>query len=100
MHGFGRKDDVVAFFLKGDDRLRVAGMAGMECDAKTTADQHRDRRGMPVGPGLRSLFAVRVDAPLDLDIGLMPEAEIGRDELAYKPAAAADLIGDGIAEIK
>jgi len=63
-------------------------------------DQHRDRRRIPIGPRLRPRFSIPMDPPFHLDIGLVPEAQFGRHEMADKPAAVADLIGNGVAKIE
>src|ERR1700719_5062 len=97
MHDIGPEDDVIPLLLERDDLRAGADMKG---DAQTAADQDRDRRAIPVRPGMGALLAVRVDAPFQLDIGLVPEAQFGGDELSEKPAGIAYLVDRRIAKIE
>src|SRR5207249_1089944 len=83
--------------LERDGLRRRADVEGY---AQAALDQDRDRRGVAAGPGLWPLFSVGMDAPLYLDVALVPEPQRGRNELADKPAAVAHLIHERVAKIE
>jgi hypothetical protein len=72
----------------------------VKCDAQTALDQDGDCRAVSIGPGTGSPISVRVDAPLELDVSLAPQAELAGNKLADKPSAAPHLVGLCIAKVE
>src|SRR3954454_20024892 len=97
MDDIGTENHIIPFFGQGNGFLRLPGVKG---DVKGAANQNRDGRAVAVRPGTWPLVPVRMKSPFDLDVGLVPEAQFGRHELADKPASTTNPIRCRVAEIK
>src|SRR5205823_13912957 len=98
MHDVGAKNHVVSRFFEGNYTWSAGDL---ECRAQDAADQNRDRGCVSVRLGsVYPPITVRVDRPLQLDIGLVSEAHLRRHELTDEPARAPHLIDCRIAKIE
>jgi DDE superfamily endonuclease len=97
MNDVGSEYDIVASRLKHHLFLRSANV---KRDSQTALDQYGDRGAVSIGPRTGPLVSVRVDAPLELDVGLAPQSELRGNKLAEEPSAVAHLVGLSIAKVE
>ena len=97
VNDIGSEYDVVASPL---ERHLLSCPVNMKRHLQTTFDQHGDRGAVSICPGAGSLVAVWMNAPLELDVGLVSQSELGRNKLADEPSAAAHLVGLCIAKVE
>ena len=83
MHDIGPKNNIVPLRPHSNKLLHPIHVEG---DMQGTLDQDGNRGGISVSPWMGPLFAIRVDAPFHLNGGLMPQSQLGRNELTDEPA--------------